>query len=197
MLDAVVSFLWVDAAGNEVLLDGDGSQPGSFAAGFRPFRFLDGWGMCTPTSDADFVGMCRAFGVDGYDDPRVASPTLRHRNRDVTGALMDQCHAAGREADDRRGDRPHGRGEGAVRRRPVARRARRRPARQGGRDARRRRAPGRRSHPPAAPRRAVRRHTGRGRRPCPDPRRHTDAVLAELGVNPTDIARLRAESIVA
>ena len=27
MLDAVVSFLWVDAAGNEVLLDGDGSQP--------------------------------------------------------------------------------------------------------------------------------------------------------------------------
>jgi crotonobetainyl-CoA:carnitine CoA-transferase CaiB-like acyl-CoA transferase len=29
MLDAVVSFMWVDAAGNEVLRDGDGSQPGS------------------------------------------------------------------------------------------------------------------------------------------------------------------------
>lgn len=36
MVDAVVSFLWVDAAGNEVLRDGDGSQPGSFAAGIRP-----------------------------------------------------------------------------------------------------------------------------------------------------------------
>ena len=73
MLDAVVSFLWADAAGNEVLLDADGSQPSSFVAGFRPMRFSDGWGIVTPTSDADFAGMCKALGVDGYDDPRVAT----------------------------------------------------------------------------------------------------------------------------
>jgi crotonobetainyl-CoA:carnitine CoA-transferase CaiB-like acyl-CoA transferase len=92
MLDALVSFLWVDAAGNEVLRDGDQSQPGSFAAGIRPFRFLDGWGVCTPTADADFFGMCRAFGVDGHDDARVATPTLRQRNPSVTRKLVDRCH---------------------------------------------------------------------------------------------------------
>jgi crotonobetainyl-CoA:carnitine CoA-transferase CaiB-like acyl-CoA transferase len=94
MLDAVVSFMWVDGAGNEVLRDGDGSQPASFAAHTRPFRFLDGWGVATPTSDADFFGMCRAFGVDGYDDPRVASPALRHQNRQVSRALVDRCYEA-------------------------------------------------------------------------------------------------------
>jgi len=92
MLDALVSFLWVDAAGNEVLIDGDGSQPGSFAAGARPFHFTDGWAVATPTADADFFGMCRAFGVDGYDDPRVSSPTMRQRNPTVTRALVERCH---------------------------------------------------------------------------------------------------------
>lgn len=91
MLDAMVSFTWIDAAGNEVLRDGDGSQPGSFSSEARPFRFLDGWGVATPTSDADFAGMCRAFGVEGYDDPRVASPTLRHQNFEVTRALFERC----------------------------------------------------------------------------------------------------------
>jgi crotonobetainyl-CoA:carnitine CoA-transferase CaiB-like acyl-CoA transferase len=92
MLDALVSFMWVDAAGNQVLVDGDGSQPGSFAAGARPFRFTDGWAVATPTANSDFFGMCRAFGVDGYDDPRVASPTMRQRNPDVSRALVQRCH---------------------------------------------------------------------------------------------------------
>ena len=73
MMDAVVSFLWADSAANEVLLEADGSQLSSFVAGFRPLRFTDGWGIVTPTSDHDFAGMCRALGVDGYDDPRVAT----------------------------------------------------------------------------------------------------------------------------
>ena len=66
MLDAVVSFLWADAAGNEVLMDSDGSRPSSFVATFRPFRFTDGWGIATPTSDHDFVGIM---------------PRVRHRGR--------------------------------------------------------------------------------------------------------------------
>ena len=73
MLDAVVSFLWADAAGNEVLLDADGSMPSSFTSSFKPLQFTDGWGICTPTSDSDFAGMCVALGVDGHDDPRVAT----------------------------------------------------------------------------------------------------------------------------
>ena len=78
MLDAVVSFLWADAAGNEVLLDADGSLNSSFVSNFRPFQLPDGWGIATPTSDADFLGMCRAFGVDGT--------TTRASRRSSSGA---------------------------------------------------------------------------------------------------------------
>jgi len=92
MLDAVVSFLWADAAGNEVLLDADGSQPSSFVSTFRPLRFKDGWGVATPTSDADFAGMCRAMGVDGADDPRVATIAERVRHRGLTSQIVARCY---------------------------------------------------------------------------------------------------------
>jgi crotonobetainyl-CoA:carnitine CoA-transferase CaiB-like acyl-CoA transferase len=92
MLDAVVSFLWADAAGNEVLLDSDRSMKSSFSSNFRPFRFTDGYGVVTPTSDADFAGMCRGLGVEGYDDPRVATIGERARNRDVMQEIMARCY---------------------------------------------------------------------------------------------------------
>jgi crotonobetainyl-CoA:carnitine CoA-transferase CaiB-like acyl-CoA transferase len=94
MLDAVVSFLWADAAGNEVLQDADRSQPSSFVSNFRPFRFRDGWGICTPTSDGNFTGMCRALGVDGYDDPRIATIVERMAHRELTGQIMERCYEA-------------------------------------------------------------------------------------------------------
>jgi crotonobetainyl-CoA:carnitine CoA-transferase CaiB-like acyl-CoA transferase len=93
MMDAVVSFLWADSAANEVLLDSDHSQNSSFVAGFRPFRFTDGWGIVTPTSDHDFAGMCRAFDVPGWDDPRVATIAQRIQHRDVLEPIMDLCYA--------------------------------------------------------------------------------------------------------
>ena len=93
MADAVVSFLWADAAGNEVMLDADGSQPSSFVAGFRPMRFLDGWGIVTPTSDHDFAGMCKALDVEGYDDPRIATVGERIKNREVLAPVMDMVYA--------------------------------------------------------------------------------------------------------
>src|SRR5262249_51784978 len=93
MADAVVSFLWADAAANEVLMDADGSQHSSFVAGFRPIRFVDGWGIVTPTAAAGFAGMCRALGVDGYDDPKVATIAERIKHRAETASLMDLCYA--------------------------------------------------------------------------------------------------------
>jgi crotonobetainyl-CoA:carnitine CoA-transferase CaiB-like acyl-CoA transferase len=93
MTDAVVSFLWADAAANEVLLASDGSQPSSFVAGFKPFRFADGWGIVTPTSDADFSGMCRALQVDGWDDPRVATIAERIQHPELMRSIMDECYA--------------------------------------------------------------------------------------------------------
>ena len=93
MMDAVVSFLWADSAANEVLLASDHTQHSSFVAGFRPFRFTDGWGIVTPTSDADFAGMCKAFDVEGYDDPRVSSIRERIKHRHLTEAIMNSCYA--------------------------------------------------------------------------------------------------------
>jgi crotonobetainyl-CoA:carnitine CoA-transferase CaiB-like acyl-CoA transferase len=93
MADAVVSFLWADSAGNEVLLESDGSLNSSFVAGFAPMRFEDGWGIVTPTSDADFQGMCKALDVEGWDDPRVATMDQRRQNRDVMEPIMDMVYA--------------------------------------------------------------------------------------------------------
>jgi crotonobetainyl-CoA:carnitine CoA-transferase CaiB-like acyl-CoA transferase len=93
MMDAVVSFLWADSAANEVLLDSDNSLPSSFVAGSKPFRFTDAWGIVTPTSDHDFAGMCRALGVEGYDDPRVATIVERFKHREVTAQVMESCYA--------------------------------------------------------------------------------------------------------
>ena len=94
MFDAVVSFLWADAAGNEVLVDADGTRPSSFVATFRPFRFRDGWGIATPTSDADFSGLCRAFGVSGADDPRVATIGERNQHPQLTRSILDRCYTS-------------------------------------------------------------------------------------------------------
>jgi crotonobetainyl-CoA:carnitine CoA-transferase CaiB-like acyl-CoA transferase len=96
MTDAVVSFLWADSAGNEVMLDSDGSMNSSFTQGSRPFRFIDGWGIATPTSDADFHGMCTALGVEGHDDPRVATIGERRKHPEVTADILRACHAATR-----------------------------------------------------------------------------------------------------
>jgi crotonobetainyl-CoA:carnitine CoA-transferase CaiB-like acyl-CoA transferase len=69
MLDAVVNFVWADAAGNELLLDADHSQPSSFARDQKLWPTKDGFVIAAPTSDEDTARICRAVGVAGYDDP--------------------------------------------------------------------------------------------------------------------------------
>jgi crotonobetainyl-CoA:carnitine CoA-transferase CaiB-like acyl-CoA transferase len=93
MADACVSFLWAESAGNEVLVESDGSLNSSFNAGFKPMRFHDGWGIVVPTTDADFAGMCKALDVEGFDDPRIATMAQRRMNRDVLEPIIDMCYA--------------------------------------------------------------------------------------------------------
>ena len=38
--------------------------------------------------------MCKAFGVAGYDDPRVATIVERAKHRDLMRDLLQQCYAA-------------------------------------------------------------------------------------------------------
>jgi crotonobetainyl-CoA:carnitine CoA-transferase CaiB-like acyl-CoA transferase len=93
MMDAAVSFLWADAAGNEVLLDSDDSLPSSPVAGLKPVRFADGWGSVSPTTDRDFAAICRVFGIELGLAERVTSITERMKNRAAANEVVDLWHA--------------------------------------------------------------------------------------------------------
>ena len=86
-----VSFLWAESAGNQVLVESDGSLNSSFNAGFKPMRFEDGWGIVVPTTDADFAGMCKALDVEGFDDPRIATVAQRRQEPDTCSNPSSTC----------------------------------------------------------------------------------------------------------
>ncbi len=198
MLEAVVSFLWADAAGNEMLLDADGSQPSSFVQSFPPLRFSDGgYGIATPTSDHDFAGICRALDVDGYDDPRVATIAQRNVHRDLARDMMVRCYvnAATMTTADAMArleaqrvpcglvvapadlyQDPHAVATGMLieSEHPVVGRLREP------------RPPARFTGEPAAP-----------GGPAPRLGEHSDAILAELGYEPAAIEALRADGVIA
>jgi crotonobetainyl-CoA:carnitine CoA-transferase CaiB-like acyl-CoA transferase len=90
MLEAVVNFVWVDAAGNEVLLDSDGSQSSSFSRDQKLWPTKDGYVIAAPVSDADVAGICRGVGVDGYDAPEVATILARRTNAEAFSELLQR-----------------------------------------------------------------------------------------------------------
>ncbi len=171
MMDSVVSFLWADAAGNEVLTESDGSLNSSFVAGFQPMRFEDGWGIVTPTSDADFQGMCKALDVEGWDDPRVATMTQRRENRDVMEPIMDMVYAERGQPHAGPGDEAVRGTAGALRDDPQSGPAHARRARGCHRAVRGGRPPHRGQDADAAPSHTLPRHPGRAHQPLTGPRR--------------------------
>ncbi len=46
-------------------------------------RFVDGWGIIVPTSDSDFMRMCKALDVDLIQDPRVATRDQRKQHPEL------------------------------------------------------------------------------------------------------------------
>jgi len=94
MLESVVNFVWADAAGNEVLRDADGSQPSSFSRDQKLWPTVDGFVIAAPVSDEDVARICRGVGVDGYDDPLVATITARRANPEAFQALLRRVYAA-------------------------------------------------------------------------------------------------------
>ena len=88
MLESVVNFVWADAAGNEVLLDSDGSQPSSFSRDQKLWPTKDGHVIAAPVSDGDVAGICRGVGVDGYDAPEVATIIARRTNVEAFNDLL-------------------------------------------------------------------------------------------------------------
>jgi crotonobetainyl-CoA:carnitine CoA-transferase CaiB-like acyl-CoA transferase len=94
MLESVVNFVWADAAGNEVLLDSDGKQPSSFSRDQKLWPTKDGYVIAAPVSDDDVAAICRGVGVDGYDDPKVATIIARRQNPEAFQALLRRVYAA-------------------------------------------------------------------------------------------------------
>lgn len=79
MLEASASFLWVDAAGRETLLDYDGPQRSDPGAHVKPMACADGWLYIVALTDEQYAGLCRALDVEA--DERLASMAGRHHNR--------------------------------------------------------------------------------------------------------------------
>jgi crotonobetainyl-CoA:carnitine CoA-transferase CaiB-like acyl-CoA transferase len=90
MLEAVVSFVWADAAGNELLLDTDGSQPSSFSRDQKLWPTKDGWVIAAPVSDHDVAAICKGVGVIGYDAPEVATLMARRQNPEAFAELLQR-----------------------------------------------------------------------------------------------------------
>lgn len=79
MLEVSASFLWIDAAGRETLLDYDGPQRSDPAAHVKPMACADGWMYIVALSDDQYAGLCRALEVEV--DERLATMAGRHQNR--------------------------------------------------------------------------------------------------------------------
>jgi len=196
MLESVVQFVWADAAGNEVLLRGDGSQPSSFSRDQRLWKTKDGWVIAAPTSDKDVEAICRGLGVEGWDDPAVRTILARRQHperflellRRVTDRVATLTSAealAGMEREgapcgevlgpERLHEDPQVRARGVLEEsvHPVAG-----PMRQ----------------PRPAPRFAA--TPARTGGPAPTLGQHTDEILAELGLG-ARVAELRATGVVA
>ncbi len=88
MLDSVVQFVWADAAGNEIILESDGSQPSSFSRDQKLWKTKDGWIIAAPTGDKDVEAICKGVGVDGWDDPKVRTIAARRQNPDAFISLL-------------------------------------------------------------------------------------------------------------
>lgn len=97
MLECVVNFVWADAAGNEVLLDADGSQPSAFARDQKLWPTRDGHVIAAPVSDGDVEAICRGLGVAGWDAPEVADIVARRTNPEAFKELLERVYARVRE----------------------------------------------------------------------------------------------------
>ena len=54
----------------------------------------DGWVIAAPVSDEDVAGICRGVGVDGYDDPKLATIAARIENMEEFRQLLLRVIAA-------------------------------------------------------------------------------------------------------
>jgi crotonobetainyl-CoA:carnitine CoA-transferase CaiB-like acyl-CoA transferase len=197
MLDAAVSFLWPDAGTFHTFL-GDGVTRLPAGGSYELARFADGYGTAVPVQDDEFRAYCRVLGVEWVaDDPRFSTMADRLSHPDYSAVYRDVVQAAA-------ASHPvvetiaalDAAGVSAVASVPLGDVPASAQARANGTFAEA-------THPTAGPYRQPNPPARFGATPAapggpaPAMGADTDAVLAELGFGPTDVARLRAEGVVA
>ena len=80
MLAASAAFAWLELCEDESFLDSQVDIRPATTAGYRLYRFADGWAAIAPASDATFLAMLRAFAVGEADDPRIATFAARQEH---------------------------------------------------------------------------------------------------------------------
>lgn len=109
MLDAVVSFIWPDSAMDAVLLDDDATRTATIGSAYSVTPLADGYVSSGAITDAEFRGLCAAFGhPEVADDPRFATaqsrmahiPEMREMIADFSAAIGVEAFMEGAERHD-------------------------------------------------------------------------------------------------
>jgi crotonobetainyl-CoA:carnitine CoA-transferase CaiB-like acyl-CoA transferase len=81
MLDAAIAFMWPDSAMDVSLLDDDVTRAPTIGANYAAVQLKDGYVSAGAVSDAEFRGICAAYGhPEVADDPRFATTASRMAN---------------------------------------------------------------------------------------------------------------------
>ncbi len=91
MLDTMVAYLWPEASSPLTFVENQQDPAGQQAGPDLIFRTADGYITAGAVSDAEWAGMCRAFGREELiEDPRFKTAAARGRNRTERRTIMNQ-----------------------------------------------------------------------------------------------------------
>ncbi len=193
LLDAVVSWLWMDCMWNQTI---DKTPPiPTYSDWYSPYDTIDGQIAAVWVTDAQYLGATTALGAEHLAvDPRFSSRAARIGNADLMRVAFAEEFAKWKRdeliARLRANDVPCG---------PVLHREEVRFDPQVVHNG----SVIEQQHPTEGLTRIAKTPAFLGGTPAPEPRtapgygQHTDEVLAEVGISEEEIARLRAEGVVA
>ena len=90
MLDTAIAFSWADVAA-DLIIQGEGvEQRPPIGASGTMMRYRDGWGATMTLSNNEFVGLCQAYCLPHIaEDPRFATIDARMKHRLELRAVME------------------------------------------------------------------------------------------------------------
>jgi len=100
MADSCLQFLWPDCQGTIGFLEpGAVEKTLPMQTGIVPTKFENGWAYVQPVSDAEFIGYCRAFGIEIANDARLNSIAGRENHPAEVRAVIERIEGMAAEMD--------------------------------------------------------------------------------------------------